>query len=303
MLNLGLGVTKINTFRSVTNLVAQFTKTVNDDGGTIHNLSLVENLLINKKPNTLEILAPLASKPGKLYGLMTPAYATVVRNSVATYIAPDGFITNEVANVPRFEQGTILIEPEDTNLLHYSLELNTNRWVLQSGITVQEGYPDVFGGNSAYRLSGGGAYQFASFNGGTVFHSFWLKGELGGEVIKSKDPTWGNYVHEFVLTTEWQKYTYADDTGHATGTGNWLQQLPATGIYFSGSQCSTQDLSYIHSPGAPTTRPADVMTFTPPEGTVSIVETIDGVEQTPITTIPPTYTLPYGNVNKIEFLS
>ena len=41
------------------------------------------------------------------------------------------------------------------------------------------------------------------------------------------------------------------------------------------------------------------VTVAPPLGITEIIETIDGVDQTPITVIPATYTIPFGNINKI----
>ena len=58
--------------------------------------------------------------------------------------------------------------------------------------------------------------------------------------------------------------------------------------------------SYIKTEGTSVTRLADVITVTPPAGVTEIIETIDGVEQSPITTIPATYTVPVGNINSIE---
>lgn len=53
--------------------------------------------------------------------------------------------------------------------------------------------------------------------------------------------------------------------------------------------------------GATVTRPNCEASITTPAGVTSIVETIDGVENAPITTIPATYKLPYGNVNNVIF--
>ena len=60
--------------------------------------------------------------------------------------------------------------------------------------------------------------------------------------------------------------------------------------------------SYIPTAGATATRLGEVVTvdlssFIPT--ITEIIETIDGVDQTPITVIPATYTIPFGNINKI----
>jgi len=60
--------------------------------------------------------------------------------------------------------------------------------------------------------------------------------------------------------------------------------------------------SYIPTAGVTETRLADNITVPTPAGVTSITKTIDGVEQAPITTIPATYSLPVGNINKVTML-
>jgi len=66
-------------------------------------------------------------------------------------------------------------------------------------------------------------------------------------------------------------------------------------------QASTAS-SYIPTNGTTVTRLADNISVPTPAGVTYITETIDGVEQTPITTIPTTYSLPVGNINKVTML-
>ncbi len=56
--------------------------------------------------------------------------------------------------------------------------------------------------------------------------------------------------------------------------------------------------NHVESPvGASITKAADVIEITTPAGVVEIIETINGVEQAPITTIPVTYQAPYDRLN------
>jgi len=79
--------------------------------------------------------------------------------------------------------------------------------------------------------------------------------------------------------------------------------LPITAISLNvwGVQCEVgnSQTSVIPTQGTSVTRLAEDVTVTTPLGITEIIETIDGVDQTPITVIPPTYTVPFGNINKI----
>ena len=79
--------------------------------------------------------------------------------------------------------------------------------------------------------------------------------------------------------------------------------LPVSSISLNvwGVQCEigNSQTSVIPTEGSSATRLLEDVTVAPPLGITEIIETIDGVEQTPITVIPPTYTAPFGNINKI----
>lgn len=79
------------------------------------------------------------------------------------------------------------------------------------------------------------------------------------------------------------------------GTGN-------TGFYFWSVEIADSFSSYNPTNGTAVTRLADVIKTTTPIGTTQIIETINGIEQAPITTIPVEYTMPVGRINKIRML-
>ena len=99
--------------------------------------------------------------------------------------------------------------------------------------------------------------------------------------------------------TDFEIYSFNRDTyiGNPTyvGTGN-------TGFYIWSVEIADSFSSYNPTNGTAVTRLADVIKTTPPIGTTQIIETINGIEQTPITTIPAEYTMPVGRINKIRML-
>ena len=88
----------------------------------------------------------------------------------------------------------------------------------------------------------------------------------------------------------------------SSGTDTRFSNNSGVATYISTIQLeeSTACTSYIPTSGAIATRLADVATLDlTPFAVTSIIETIGGVDQTPITTIPSSYTIPQGNINKI----
>ena len=75
-----------------------------------------------------------------------------------------------------------------------------------------------------------------------------------------------------------------------------------SGVYIYGAQLEQNSYatSYIPTQGGSSTRLQDIATIDlTPFDLTSITETINGVDQTPITVIPSTYTVPYGSIDKI----
>ena len=121
---------------------------------------------------------------------------------------------------------------------------------------------------------------------GVVFNS----AETG--IIDYKIENFGNDWYR--LSCVYDGGNYFQFNGDTTGAGG--------SIYIWGAQAEQQSsaTSYIPTSGAIVTRLADEATINLTSFTLtSITETIDGADQTPITTIPTTYSVPFGNINKI----
>jgi len=88
-----------------------------------------------------------------------------------------------------------------------------------------------------------------------------------------------------------------------SNTPTYTADYIGTGKYFIAYGFQTEEgelSSYIPTNGATKTRLADDISVATPAGVTSITETKNGVEQTPITTIPATYSLPVGDINKVK---
>ena len=100
---------------------------------------------------------------------------------------------------------------------------------------------------------------------------------------------------------------YVLDDGYTSGnpTAYSFAGNGTDGVLVYGAQLEELPYatSYIPTSGAIATRLADVITVDLTSFSLtSITETIDGVEQTPITVIPSTYTIPQGRINKITMI-
>ena len=110
-----------------------------------------------------------------------------------------------------------------------------------------------------------------------------------------------------VNTTDWTRVEINFSSLTETScTIQMTRNLPVgQSAYFWGMQLEEKSIStsYIPTEGTIATRLEDVISVDLTSFSLtSITETIDGVEQTPITVIPSTYTVPQGNINKITMI-
>lgn len=88
-------------------------------------------------------------------------------------------------------------------------------------------------------------------------------------------------------------YDYYTSNPVFTGDG-------VNGMEYFGAQLEYDKMTSLIPTGASTvTRLKDKIEAATPQGVTEIVNTIDGVEQSPITAIPATYEVPIGNIDKI----
>jgi len=281
------------------------------DGGTF-----VENELPTISQDAKLVLTPNAYKAGKLYSAVPDNGTgdfTVDRNSTATYIDEDGIIRTALANVPRIEDGALLVEPQSTNLLPYSNAFSGSSWSdLSTNITRVFGQISPDGTANATRITAiGGAvsHRLRVNNVGTLTANFdytnsvYIKrvSGVGNIVLYTTD---GKQQLVTTATSEWVKYEVSSFSTDLSI--RWYLSILDDGdtIDVWGAQVEegTEATSYIPTNGSTVTRLADDISVPTLAGVTSITETINGVEQTPITTIPATYSLPAGNINKVTML-
>ena len=300
------------------NLYYFLQKRVLADGGTF-----VENDVLISDDGASFILTPNAYKVGKLYSAKPDFGAgdfTVVRNSTATYIDEDGLIKTALSNVPRIDWSTgnavILRELQGINLIPYSNNFII-AWANKNLLTIDNTEildPDGNNTASLFNASDSASYVYETFSviaETTYTFSFYVKqGASTGNKFGIYDNSNSAFINQNIpynTTSEWVRVTntFTTPIGCISIRAYILRNLTTPGTFsVFGAQLEKASTvsSYIPTNGTTVTRLADNISVPTPAGVTSITETIDGVEQTPITTIPATYSLPVGNINKVKML-
>ena len=280
------------------------------DGGTF-----VENELPTISQDAKLVLTPNAYKAGKLYSAVPNDGTrdfTVDRNSTATYIGKDGLIKTALANVPRIEDGVLLVEPQATNLITYSEAFENVPWKTGGGLVISASNLIDPKGNYQAReiiVNNGLIYAQPSgiVDGLTYTMSCWYHGTIGETLrLRYYDGT-TIFTKIIILTGVWQREDFTFLAGGGWKNVYYIDNRAdsnASVVKVWGAQVEegTEASSYIPTSGTTVTRLADDISVPTPAGVTSITETINGVEQAPITTIPATYSLPVGNINKVTML-
>jgi len=287
-----------------------FKQRVLSDGGTF-----IENPIVFNNESLL--LTPNAFKAGKLYSALHEdgtGYFTVDRNSTATYTGQDGLIKTAQPNFPRIDWSTgeaaLLVEQQSTNLIRNSEYFPDSAWRSFGDVAPVISISSVIspdGVNFAYNISGNpDNFIIDKYNTARILNharSIWARTVSGVGQLHLLSYN-GNSNNLFNLTEQWQRFEVLDyiDTGSDNfylidfrGSSNITEVL----LWGAQAEEASTASSYIPANGTTVTRLADNISVPTPAGVNSITETIDGIEQTPITTIPATYSLPVGNINKI----
>ena len=204
----------------------------------------------------------------------------------------------------------LLIEPTRTNLfVNPGGFTDSGNWkrnasmVATGNATIS---PD--GTLNATRLvkSGGGSrfgQEVALTKDSTYTLSFYIKNN-GGNASIIADFDGQSAAQPYTITNDWARYEFTfTATSTETSQIRLVSGVSDIDLFAFGAQLEvgSSATSYIPTDASIKTRLQDVATLDLTGFSItSIVETIDEVEQSPITVIPSTYSIPIGKITKIE---
>ena len=269
-------------------------------------------------------IIPSAYKEGVLAAVLPNngiADLDFTRGSTATRINAQGLIEEVGVNIPRLDYSdgncpSLLLEPQSTNLVTYSEDFSNSSWVAFDVTKVPDSIIDPGGTLTGCRVTGlAGSnkvlQQITSVtadpnNQRTYTGSIWVKSpnstttqlRVGGTTGTSNkvitiSQEWKRFDHQYILqpnSTFIRLGIICNNEGDIIDVafGQTEQQSYAT--YYIPNSGTTEGITRLEDSASLDLTPFNI---------TSIIETIDGVEQPPITTIPTIYNAPIGRVNKI----
>jgi len=283
------------------------------------------------------VLIPSGVKEGKLHSqkpLDGTGDFTVVRASSATRVNEQGLIETVAANVARIDYTdgsgcpALLVEDASTNLALWSEDLSDVSWVNLGTSVSLSNVKSPSNESNVYEVTPTLTTSFISniiggLIGDTYTSSIYIKNKNSVRTsilvrnsisLNSSDINWdGDKISSITNSTGILYYEELNDgwyriytTYTAVESAERFRVFPDSdsginSVYLWGSQLEQISYltSYIPTQATTVTRLADVVTVAPPLGVTEIIETIDSIDQTPITVIPATYQIPNGNINKI----
>ena len=328
--NLAYGQSYLDNYR---------TRILNDLGTSHPSTSAFE--LANLKQNDLLqkaslIVTPSATKASKLYAIKPQNASgdlTVVRATTATRVNEDGLIESVAANVPRIDykdgNGSILVEPQRTNLLLRSEEFDNAPWsktqltvsnnteispngTLTADTVQTTGTADILRQNVS--VTSGNTYTASIFlkNIDANDLAFVFAGAIATIVLnidlvnKTASVGVGSIINFGIenYQNDWVK-VFATFTVTSTDPLQFRISSSSTNLvssyYIWGAQleAGSNATSYIPTVASTVTRNADVISKTGISGITTITETFEDGTTNVISGSPTTYTMSQGRIKKV----
>jgi hypothetical protein len=314
--NVYLGNSLIYSSFNPQNIINNFKTRVANDGGTFEAESNLLSIL-NSVNSTIGLskvnmlFTPNAFKAGKAYNVIGSTDFTMVRNTTATRFNSSGIVVNSPINTMRidYSSGTpiILDEAQATNLITYSNDFNDASYS-KSNFTQNSLTTTSLDGTTVLGYDFGNGFIFKDFttvNGSPFAFGIYIKANKTA-VIKIRDNT--SLTVDRTLTTDWTRISASGNVG-STSTrlilDNRTTLVPDLKVFLYQAQAEAglSLSSIVPTVAAAVTRNEDVLTVTPPTGTVKITTTFLDNSTQVLNTIPATFTLPIGRIRQVVFQS
>jgi hypothetical protein len=304
-------------YNSFQNIINNFKTRVAADGGTFEAesnlLSILNSVDVSiglSKINML--LTPNAFKAGKAYNVIGNTDFAMVRNTTATRFNSSGIVVNSPVNTMRidYSSGTpmILDEAQATNLFTSSNDFNDGSYG-KSNFTQNALTTTSLDGTTIFGYDFGNGFIFKDFpsvTGSPFVFGLYIKANKNA-TIKIRDTS--NNPIDRSITTDWTRISGNGNVGVTSFRfilDNRSTAVPDLKVFLFQSQAEAGSvLSSIIPTGqsVAVTRNEDVLTVTPPAGTVRITTTFLDNSTQVLNTIPATFTLPAGQIRQTVFQS
>ncbi len=199
------------------------------------------------------------------FGKFYPQEIDFTRASTATKVNADGLIEEVASNIPRIEDGALLLEPQRTNIVTYSEDFSDASWTKANATVTPNDTVSPDGTTNASRVTtnavdGYITTPFIATTGITYAVSLYVKSAgsnnnfrlrgYGASALPSQD---------FSATSEWQRFDYLMEGTTGGGIAYRIEQNSAKDpydLYIWGAMVEqgSYATSYIPTSGAAATR-------------------------------------------------